>query len=77
MTWKDFINTEEHWRVDKNRDTENAVIAFTKYHVELALKEASIKVKLTDFAEEFLQESSSDAIDKDSILNSYNLNNIV
>lgn len=45
--------------------------AFAKYHVKLALKRASEKAELTDFAYEFLQEGASDAIDKSSILNAY------
>jgi len=53
-----------------------AMIEFAKLHVEQALKEASEKVKLTDFACEFLQEGASDAIKKDSILNSYPPENI-
>jgi hypothetical protein len=49
---------------------------FAKLHVEAALKSASEKVELTDFAQEFLQEGADDAIDKDSILNAYPLDNI-
>jgi hypothetical protein len=49
---------------------------FAKLHVEAALKEASEKASLTDFAYEFLQEGAPDAIDKDTILNSYSLENI-
>jgi hypothetical protein len=52
------------------------LIEFAKLHVEAALKEASEKVSLTDFAYEFLQEGAYDAIDKDTILNSYSLDNI-
>jgi hypothetical protein len=48
----------------------------TKLHVEAALKSASEKVRLTDFAYEFLQEGAYDAIDKESILNAYPLDNI-
>lgn len=53
-----------------------AMIEFAKLHVEAALKSASKKVELTDFAYEFLQEGAYDAIDKDSILNAYPLDNI-
>lgn len=49
---------------------------FAKYHVKLALESAVKKAQLSDFAYEFLQEGAEDAIDKDSILNSYNLDNI-
>jgi hypothetical protein len=47
-----------------------------KLHVEAALKAASEKVSLTDFAYEFLQEGAYDAIDKETILNAYPLDNI-
>ena len=52
------------------------LIEFAKLHVEAALKAASEKASLTDFAYEFLQEGAPDAIDKDTILNSYSLENI-
>ena len=48
----------------------------TRLYVEAALKAASEKVSLTDFAYEFLQEGADDAIDKESILNAYPLDNI-
>jgi hypothetical protein len=48
----------------------------TKLYVEAALKAASEKVELTDFAYEFLQEGADDAIDKETILNAYPLDNI-
>lgn len=47
-----------------------------KMHVKAALQEASKKVRLTDFASEFLQEGASDAIDKDSIIKAYSEENI-
>jgi hypothetical protein len=50
---------------------------FAKLHVEAALKAASEKAELTDFAQEFLQEGAYDAIDKESILNAYPLDNIL
>lgn len=73
-------SAEELW-MDKTGNTPNqeeftAMIEFAKLHVEAALKEASEKVSLTDFAWEFLQEGAYDAIDKDTILNAYPLNNI-
>ena len=53
------------------------MVEFAKYHVELALKEASTKVMLTDNVCEALQEHQfEEYIDKDSILNSYSLENI-
>ena len=48
----------------------------TRLYVEAALKAASEKARLTDFAYEFLQEGAGDAIDKESILNAYPLDNI-
>lgn len=53
-----------------------AMVEFARLHVEAALKTASEKVSLTDFAYEFLQEGADDAIDKESILNAYPLDNI-
>ena len=52
------------------------MIEFAKYHVKMALESASEKASLTDFANEFLQEGASDAIDKESIINSYSIDNI-
>lgn len=48
-----------------------AMIEFAKLHVKQALKKASEKANLTDFACEFLQEGSTNAIDKESILKAY------
>jgi hypothetical protein len=59
-----------------SRDIINLMIEFAKIHVEACKKEISEKAELTDFAYEFLQEGASDAIDKDSILNAYPLENI-
>ena len=54
-----------------------AMIEFAKLHVEAALKEASKKAVLTDEVCDVLQEHWFDEyIDKDSILNSYPLDNI-
>jgi len=53
-----------------------AMVEFAKLHDKEALDEASKKVTLTEFATEFLQEGASDAIDKQSILDSYPLENI-
>ena len=59
-----------------NQEEFTAMFEFARVHVEAALKAASEKVKLTDFAYEFLQEGAYDAIDKDTILNAYPLDNI-
>lgn len=48
----------------------------TEHYVTEALKAASEKAELTEFAFEFMQEGAHEAIDKDSILNSYPLINI-
>lgn len=61
--------------VDENK-LYKIMIEFAKLHVEAALKAASEKVELTDFAYEFLQEGADDAIDKQTILNAYPLDNI-
>ena len=54
-----------------------AMIEFAKLHVEAALKEASEKAKLTSEVCEVLQEHwFEEYIDKNSILNSYPLDNI-
>jgi len=47
------------------------MVEFAKYHVELALKSASKKAYITGAGSLF-----NPKIDKDSILNSYNLDNI-
>ena len=59
-----------------NRSIKECMIEFAKLHVEAALKEASEKASLTDFAYEFLQEGAPDAIDKETILKAYPLENI-
>ena len=86
---EDKIPSVEGFWMDKTGNTPNqeeftAMIEFAKLHVEAALKAASEKVRLTDFAYEFLQEGAYedadgnkvDAIDKDTILNAYPLDNI-
>jgi hypothetical protein len=59
-----------------SRDIISLMVEFAKLHVEAALKAASDKASLTDFAYEFLQEGAYDAIDKDTILNAYPVENI-
>ena len=53
-------------------DVQQAMIEFAKLHVEAALKEASEKARLKEL-EIHLSDGS---VDKDSILNSYPLENI-
>ena len=55
---------------------EETMVEFAKLHVEAALQAAAKKAELTEFAYEFLQEGASEAIDKDSILNSYSQDSI-
>ena len=63
-------------------DAKEAMIEFAKLHVEAALKEASEKIKLTDevcevlICEALQNHWFKEYIDKDSILNSYPLENI-
>jgi len=49
------------------KDLTDFAVEFTKLHVQQALKQASEKVQITDFGY---------AVNKDSILNAYNLENI-
>jgi hypothetical protein len=78
---KNYKNDSDHY-ADQDYSEDRLVKAlqeFTKLHLEKCKKEISEKVKLkgwlADFACEF-QESNSDGIDKDSILNAYPLENI-
>lgn len=70
-----FEEGDSEFLIDKE-DFKEVMIEFVKLHVVAALKSASEKVELTDFAYEFLQEGAYDAIDKDSILTAYPLDNI-
>ncbi len=64
----------------------NALISFAKLHVEAALKEANkkAKIRITSFSDEYKfidyivneKIEGSACIDKDSIINSYKLENI-
>ena len=65
---EDTIPTNEEIWFDNtgnkiNQEEYSAMVEFAKLHVEAALKEASEKASLTDFAYEFLQECAYDAID--------------
>lgn len=69
---------EEFLKGDENNEPwtgtqEQALIEFTKLHVEAALKAAAEKAQIT-----YTQEKTWDftEVDKDSILNSYPLTNI-
>lgn len=53
-----------------------AMVEFATYHVQKALEAASNKIELTEFASEFLQEGSENAINLDSILSAYPFENI-
>lgn len=75
----------ELWRLDLSRDCyaqsekdiQKAMIEFAKLHVEAALKEASKKARCCDDAIVDLDHTIIDAyVEKDSILNSYSLENI-
>jgi predicted secreted acid phosphatase len=75
----------ELWRLDLSRDCyaqsekdiQKAMIEFAKLHVEAALKEASKKARCCDDAIVDLDHTIIDAYEeKDSILNSYSLENI-
>jgi len=55
-------------------DFVDLMVEFAKLHCIEQARVISVKAYLTDFACEFLQEGSSEAIDKDSILNAYDLN---
>lgn len=41
MTAQEFINTEEYWRVSKERDTIKAMVEFAKMHRKAILEEIS------------------------------------
>ena len=79
---KNYKNDSDHY-ADQDYSEGRLIKAlqeFTKLHIEECKKEVSEKVKLKgwlrDFAYQFLQESDSDGIDIDSILNAYPLENI-
>ena len=69
-TAQEFLNDEEYYSVENSEDVRQAMVDFAKYHVELALKEASEEAG-TDYDSAY-----NVVVDKDSILNSYNLDNI-
>ena len=76
--YKDYVAlTEGHYEylVDKE-DFEEALIEFAKMHVEAALKEAAEDADLTNQSYNSSQEGSTMEIDKNTILNSYPLENI-
>jgi hypothetical protein len=77
-TAKKFLeNLIEENNHDSNIDLEDALIEFAKLHVEQALKEASEKAQCEEGAIVDLGfEIISASVDKQSILNSYSLDNI-
>lgn len=75
MTAKEFLKTlpkDSNWELSSI--VENAMIEFAKYHVEQALKEASIKA--TAYNKAKFKGDINPQVDIDSILNSYLLENI-
>ena len=72
------IPTAEEFIVIYNSkpQTDSLLVAFAKLHVKAQRDDILKKVSLTDFAQEFLQEGASDAIDEESIINAYPLDNI-
>ena len=75
--WQDIALNNIKSDIQDDNSLENTLIEFAKMHVEAALKEANEKVVLTDEVCEVLQEHwFEEYIDKNSILNSYSLDNI-
>lgn len=81
-TANEFLNQEYYHIVLDSKDTwvnvgdiERAMVEFAKVHVETALKEASDKVVL-EYGDYISDGHYERVIDKDSILNSYSLDNI-
>ena len=66
-TAEEFLETDKDW----NRTTAQMMIEFAKLHVEAALEEANRKVIVTYYYDE-----GGIRVNKDSILNSYPLENI-
>ena len=85
MTAEEFLRDEYEYGVDYeiaslSVEGNHAVWCmqeFAKLKVKEAIEAISEKVKITEFAQEFLQEGASDAIDKESIVNAYPLTNII
>ena len=85
MTAEKFLNKWITKPLDYN-DIENLMIEFARYHVEQALKEASEKAELYRYNNGFKQSKANIkeeycftyrvAIDKETILNAYPLENI-
>jgi hypothetical protein len=72
--YQNYIEENNH---DSHVDIEEMLIEFAKIHVEAALKEASEKAKTSEFWEGNTgSEYCETIVDKESILNSYPLNNI-
>jgi hypothetical protein len=85
MTAEEFLRNEYEYGVDYeiaslSIEGHHAVWCmqeFAKLKVKEAIEAISEKVELTEFAQEFLQEGASDAIDKESIVTAYPLTNII
>lgn len=71
LTVEEFTISNCMKQMTSRETTINSIRSLIEFHVEAALKAASEKVQLTDFASEFLQEGASEAINKESILNAY------
>ena len=72
LTAEKFLPKNENGRYSRN-EVEKAMIEFSKMHVEAALKEASEK---GEARYDVTFEAYQSDVDKDSILNSYSLENI-
>jgi hypothetical protein len=73
----EFLNHQEETVSYFEFDIRDVMIKFAKLHVEAALKEASEKAKTSEFWEGNTgSEYCETIVDKESILNSYPLNNI-
>ena len=76
-TAEEFLNHQEETVSHFEFDIRDVMIKFAKLHVEAALKEASEKAKTSEFWEGNTgSEYCETIVDKESILNSYPLNNI-
>jgi hypothetical protein len=73
MTAEDIFLIENGYKIN-HRDVKKAMIEFAKYHVEKALKTARIEAVLTDDVD--LDGRFYNVVDSESIINSYQLENI-
>ena len=78
-TAEEFLkkNIDYVLEIDAKNDVEEAMIEFAKLHVEQALKEASEKAKIKyQYNRNIGSQYCDEYVDKDSILNSYSIDNI-